>query len=75
MNRERVNACDHEWTSYSDNGKCDTPYCRWIESHCRKCRVYKVTCGCGCNDGLSGEPVKRETARYAAREKAVSLSA
>jgi len=56
---EKINNCEHEWTDYFDGGVCATPYCSWSETHCKICGIYKMKCGCGFMNGLSGEPYKK----------------
>jgi hypothetical protein len=71
MNWERVYKCGHEWSDYFHSGQCGTPYCSWRESHCRKCGVYEVRCGCGYERSLSGEP-RHKTLRRAKKSAPVS---
>ena len=59
MNWDKINNCEHEWNNYFDVGRCSTPYCSWSETHCKKCGVFEIKCGCGFMYGLSGEPYKK----------------
>jgi hypothetical protein len=58
---EKVEKCKHEnlYENYYVNIYCSTPYCDGEEVHCKDCGAYISTCGCGCNDGISGWPWKR----------------
>jgi len=68
MDWEKARKCEHEWyTNYIDSGKCETPYCSWWESHCKKCKVYEVKCGCGFMNGYGAEPIRKELNRMRKR--------
>ena len=58
---KKVYQCDHKNLSanYNGGGRCSTPYCSISEDHCLDCGVYISKCGCGCNDGMGGWPMKR----------------
>lgn len=40
------------YPAYNESGHCNE-YCRWSESHCRKCGWYIGTCPCGDSEGCS----------------------
>jgi len=63
MDWDKVENCNHEWSSYYDAGSCPTPYCSWSEKRCEKCGVYEIECGCGFENGLSGESRKKAMRR------------
>jgi len=60
----KVMKCEHKWGEYYDGGSCETPYCGWSEVRCKKCGVYKVSCGCGYNNGYDGWPKRRRDKWY-----------
>ncbi len=63
--QDRVGLCRHQWSdNYSVRISCGTPYCSGSETRCVKCRVFKSTCGCGSENGMSGWPHKRWSKKY-----------
>ena len=67
---KKVLTCKHEWDkNYHAYVMCSTPHCFGNEDKCKKCRVYKTTCGCGSNNGLSGWPDRRRRECYTKRAK------
>lgn len=69
MNWKKVNKCKHKWSdNYVWAGTCLTPFCEWTEQFCVKCRVYQVTCGCGFENRLSGEPLRVSKRRERSNE-------
>ena len=69
---EQVCDCDHEdlYPDYDDDVSCGTPYCSGLETHCRKCGVFIVSCGCGFLSSFSGWPEKRWRIVRKAQERA-----
>lgn len=62
---QKVLTCHHEWSKhYSAYLRCNTPNCSGTESKCKKCGVYRSTCGCGGEEGLSGWPERRHQEHY-----------
>jgi len=53
---EKVLQCSHKnlYLDYFAYIHCSTPYCDGDEVHCKDCGVFISSCGCMCNNDMSG---------------------
>jgi hypothetical protein len=66
---EKALACKHHnlYPNYLHLFSCDTPYCHGREVHCKDCKAFITSCGCGYNNGVSGWSLKKEVKRNDAK--------